>query len=295
MEQSLECSIMDIADDIAYSIHDVDDFYRAGLLSQGAVAREFRGWIEGARAAARPRRRGARRSRTAPPGSALEAPAPQAARSDPWIADDDAFADAVDGVADDLVDGLLASPFDGSIASERALSSFTNRWISHLQASVVPAPRRRRALGPRDARPARLARGRDPEVRAPALHPRPGRHRDVPARAQSRADARREGAHRVGRPTTTTATGCRSASRSSSRSRPTATRSFATTRPEGVPIPEAADVRRFGVAAAWSTTSPRCPTTRRSRSRRRSTGDPTGCGTSDRTSDPCRGALGRSG
>jgi dGTPase len=61
-------------------------------------------------------------------------------RDDPWIADDDAFADAVDVVADDLVDGLLATPFDGSIASERALSSFTSRWIGHLQSSVVPAP-----------------------------------------------------------------------------------------------------------------------------------------------------------
>ena len=56
------------------------------------------------------------------------------------MAADDAFADAVGVVAEDLVDGLLASPFDGSIASERALSSFTNRWISHLQSSVVPAP-----------------------------------------------------------------------------------------------------------------------------------------------------------
>ena len=80
------------------------------------------------------------RSWIAPPGSALEGLRRKLHRSDPWIADDDAFADAVDEVADDLVDGLLATPFDGSIASERALSSFTNRWIGHLRASVVPAP-----------------------------------------------------------------------------------------------------------------------------------------------------------
>lgn len=139
MEQSLECSIMDIADDIAYSIHDVDDFYRAGLLSQGAVAREFRGWIQGSGELGALDDE-ALAARSAPPGSALEGLRRKLRRSDPWIADDDAFADAVDVVADDLVDGLLATPFDGSIVSERALSSFTNRWILHLRSSVVPAP-----------------------------------------------------------------------------------------------------------------------------------------------------------
>ena len=139
MEQSLECSIMDIADDIAYSIHDVDDFYRAGLLSHGAVAREFRGWISGA-GELRGLSEAELSSRTAPPGAALERLRRKTRRDDAWVADDDVFAQAVDDVADDLVDGLLATPFDGSIASERALSSFTNRWIGHLQTSVVPAP-----------------------------------------------------------------------------------------------------------------------------------------------------------
>ena len=137
--QSLECSVMDIADDVAYSIHDVDDFYRAGLLSQGAVAREFRGWVEGS-GELRGLDDEALALRSAPAGSALEALRRKLHRGDAWVAADDAFAEAVDVVAEDLVDGLLAIPFDGSIASERALSSFTNRWISHLQTSVVPAP-----------------------------------------------------------------------------------------------------------------------------------------------------------
>ena len=139
LRQSLECSIMDIADDIAYSIHDVDDFYRAGLLSQGAVAREFRGWIESSVQLAAVDD-GALLGRTAQAGSALESLRRKIIASDPWIADDEAFRTAVGVVADDLVDGLLASPFDGSIASERSLSSFTNRWITHLQSSVVPTP-----------------------------------------------------------------------------------------------------------------------------------------------------------
>ncbi|WP_353827832.1 deoxyguanosinetriphosphate triphosphohydrolase family protein [Agromyces sp. SYSU T0242] len=139
LRQSLECSIMDIADDIAYSIHDVDDFHRAGLLGQGAVAREFRGWIDTSTELRR-LDDDELRSRSAPAGAALEGLRRKLNASDPWIADDDVFHDAVGVVADDLVDGLLATPFDGSIAAERALSSFTNRWIDHLQSSVVPSP-----------------------------------------------------------------------------------------------------------------------------------------------------------
>lgn len=140
LQQSLEGSVMDISDDIAYSIHDVDDFHRAGLLSQGAVSREFREWLENAMEL-RDLDDGQLLLQHARPGSALELLRRKLHRDDPWIADDDAFVAAVREVSEDLVDGLLAGDFDGSIAAERALSSFTNRWIHHLQDSVVLAPR----------------------------------------------------------------------------------------------------------------------------------------------------------
>lgn len=140
LQQSLEGSVMDIADDIAYSVHDVDDFHRAGLLSQGAVSREFRGWIEGAAALAAldDAELAAEAGR---PGTALELLRRKQRRDDGWIADADAFSAAVHAVASDLVDGLLAESYDGSLASERALASFTSRWIHHFQRSVVLAPR----------------------------------------------------------------------------------------------------------------------------------------------------------
>ncbi|MEB4615796.1 dGTP triphosphohydrolase, partial [Leucobacter sp. M11] len=52
-QQTLECSAMDIADDIAYSVHDLDDFYRTGVLQQVAVSSELRSWLRGAAELAR--------------------------------------------------------------------------------------------------------------------------------------------------------------------------------------------------------------------------------------------------
>jgi dGTPase len=135
-QQSVECAVMDIADDIAYSIHDLDDFYRAGVLQQASVSAELRSWLRDSVALSH-LDAAALEASARIPGHALELVRRRSWLKDAWIADDEAFRLAVTRVSDDLGDGLLAVPFDGSIAAERAIASFTRRWITRLQRSIV--------------------------------------------------------------------------------------------------------------------------------------------------------------
>lgn len=134
-QQTVECSIMDISDDIAYSLHDLDDFYRAGLLNPATLSSEFRAWRrELSQLRATDTASLAADTRT--PGHSLELLWRRMQSKDAWIADPDAFSAAVAKVSAEVIDGLVAEPFDGSLASERALARFTSGWISRLQSSV---------------------------------------------------------------------------------------------------------------------------------------------------------------
>jgi dGTPase len=127
---------MDIADDIAYSIHDLDDFYRAGVLQQASVSAELRSWLRDQAALSRLDEQSLEASARTP-GHALELVRRRIHARDAWIASDDAFRAAVQRVSEDLGDGLLSVPFDGSMGAERAISSFTRSWINRLQRSIV--------------------------------------------------------------------------------------------------------------------------------------------------------------
>lgn len=135
-QQTLECSVMDIADDIAYSVHDLDDFYRTGVLQQVAVSSELRSWLRNSAALARLALPELSRSgRT--PGHALERLWRSVLAKDPWIADRDAFQSAVLRVSEELGDGLLATPYDGSTETDRAIATFTRSWIDRLQHAII--------------------------------------------------------------------------------------------------------------------------------------------------------------
>ncbi|MEV8218380.1 dGTP triphosphohydrolase [Microbacterium sp. NPDC077391] len=134
-QQTVECSIMDLSDDIAYSLHDLDDFYRAGLLNPATLSAEFRSWRRNL-AQLRAAEYSTLASDTRTPGHSLELLWRRMQVKDSWIADPDAFSEAVAKVSSEVIDGLVAEPFDGSLASERALARFTTAWIARLQSSI---------------------------------------------------------------------------------------------------------------------------------------------------------------
>ncbi|MEO6825748.1 MAG: dGTP triphosphohydrolase [Microbacteriaceae bacterium] len=135
-QQTVECSVMDIADDIAYSVHDLDDFYRAGVLQFPIVAAELDGWLE-SQAALSHLDNATLESNLRTPGHSLERAWRLTVQKDSWIADADEFHDAVLRVKEGLVESLLSTPFDGGVDAERRVAAFTQHWIDRLKGAIA--------------------------------------------------------------------------------------------------------------------------------------------------------------
>ena len=138
--QTVECAVMDLADDIAYAVHDLDDFTRAGVLQQAAVSGELSTWLN-VRSALSHMPEAELKTKWRRPGVSLELLWRRLEHKDGWIADRDQFHAAVARISSELGDELLSRPYDGGIDSEREVSGFTRRWIEHLRSSIVVVER----------------------------------------------------------------------------------------------------------------------------------------------------------
>lgn len=145
--QTLECAVMDLADDIAYSLHDLEDFHRSGVLQFAPISGEFRAWLRGS--AEWVRMPGAELSGMwRQPGAGLERMRRSAQRKDGWAYDSEIFTEAVRVIGEELVDGVLVTPYDGSRAADQVISDFVGRWIDNFTSAIVMNPDPRCAREP---------------------------------------------------------------------------------------------------------------------------------------------------
>ncbi|WP_258348376.1 deoxyguanosinetriphosphate triphosphohydrolase family protein [Saccharopolyspora gregorii] len=134
-QQTVEASVMDTADDIAYAIHDLEDFHRVGILQHTTVSNELTEWL--AHQVELVKLGDADLAGTEHlPGRSLERLRRRLHAKDSWIASDAAFTDAVKRVLDELVAKLLQVPFDRSKQAEQAVAVFSGEWTRRLVEGV---------------------------------------------------------------------------------------------------------------------------------------------------------------
>jgi len=133
--QSLEASVMDIADDITYALHDLEDFLQAGLFDGPRADAELEGYSQ------RWARKEDMKELVDAPGTTFARLRQDLARDYGGLFDDDQFANAVED-ARQFLGGVAYEPFAGRRSQQASLRRATSDGIQQLIGAVVldPAP-----------------------------------------------------------------------------------------------------------------------------------------------------------
>ena len=136
--QTLEASIMDLADDITYAMHDLEDFYQARMFDGARAVRELRGYSEQWRM-----RPAIEAHNNATPGATIARLGAKLARDYPRMYRGNLFSDAVSKATSFLAASVYESPYSGrrdQVARMRsATSSGIGEFLSNVQFVANPA------------------------------------------------------------------------------------------------------------------------------------------------------------
>jgi dGTPase len=125
--QSVEAAIMDLADDITYALHDLQDFYFAGFLPIPVVLKELRGYMEMREDGSKARRDG--------DGSTIALLADKLARDYGERFDEDLLLSAVKSVWAGI-DANFAPYFDATPRKVASVIDFVSEKIGHFTSSI---------------------------------------------------------------------------------------------------------------------------------------------------------------
>lgn len=149
LRQTFEASIMDVADDITYALHDLEDFYQSGVFDGRRAVDELEAWLQTKTSSGTGSGRDEGEDESAGSGSDLvdgSGPASGAmftklrrslSRDYPQLFDSDRYEAAVEATKDLLSNSVYSDPYQGQSTQVASLRTFTSEFIGELIAAIT--------------------------------------------------------------------------------------------------------------------------------------------------------------